>query len=191
MRRSWARRTASCTSCSGAWLRFEVQVQGFMRGVWAQGSGMGIWWRGTAERHLMSRCEFMGGHLIFPLPNILSNPGGWGCGWGSGAVWQHLPLLTHMLTPTRPSTAATLHRLGDRLCGNVLDVDVRAYVYRWTPVVTLEGEMLPYTVQELELTPGHPQLRCVAERFYCVAEVVAEWKRQEGRRWCTRCRSWS
>lgn len=38
-------------------------------------------------------------------------------------------------------------RVGDTYPHNMLEVHVRAYIYRWRPRKTLEGEVLPYDVR--------------------------------------------
>ena len=63
-----------------------------------------------------------------------------------------------------------IRRVGDRLGGNILDASVRAFVYRWAPVVTQEGETIPYTMTEIPLYHANPQLRCGSYRHHGWAE---------------------
>ena len=39
------------------------------------------------------------------------------------------------------------------------DVQVKAFLYRWTQRTTAEGEEIPYSIKELTLTPAAPTLR--------------------------------
>lgn len=53
-----------------------------------------------------------------------------------------------------------VHRLGDTYPnGQVEDIQVKAYLYRWAQYVTAEGEELPYTVVDLPVHPATPSLR--------------------------------
>lgn len=47
-----------------------------------------------------------------------------------------------------------LHRVGDTYPHQMLQVQVRAYFYRWKPHVSLEGEEWPFTAWELRITDG-------------------------------------
>eukprot|EP00798_Chlamydomonas_sp_ICE-L_P014778 gene14778-20828_t len=75
-------------------------------------------------------------------------------------------------------------RLGDRRPGQVLDIHVRAFLYRWTPVVTQEGETLPYSVDELSITPSHPILRYPLTIKHEIKSTspIANWSKVEGKR---------
>lgn len=46
------------------------------------------------------------------------------------------------------------YRVGDTYPNQMLQVQVRAYFYRWKPHVTMEGEEWPFTAWELKITDG-------------------------------------
>ena len=45
-------------------------------------------------------------------------------------------------------------RVGDTYPNQMLQVQVRAYFYRWKPHISLEGEEWPFTAWELKITDG-------------------------------------
>ena len=47
-----------------------------------------------------------------------------------------------------------LCRVGDTYPNQMLQVQVRAYFYRWKPHTSLEGEEWPFTAWELKITDG-------------------------------------
>ena len=47
-----------------------------------------------------------------------------------------------------------LRRVGDTYPNQMLQVQVRAYFYRWKPHTSLEGEEWPFTAWELKITDG-------------------------------------
>ncbi len=47
-----------------------------------------------------------------------------------------------------------LCRVGDTYPNQMLQVQVRAYFYRWKPHISLEGEEWPFTAWELKITDG-------------------------------------
>ena len=52
--------------------------------------------------------------------------------------------------------------MGDTYPGHTLMVSVKAYIYRWQQRHTAEGELLPYAMEEVQLSPAEPvaMLRC-------------------------------
>ena len=48
----------------------------------------------------------------------------------------------------------TCCRVGDTYPNQMLQVQVRAYFYRWKPHVSLEGEEWPFTAWELKISDG-------------------------------------
>ncbi|DBB04690.1 TPA: hypothetical protein ACH3X1_012745 [Trebouxia sp. C0004] len=65
-----------------------------------------------------------------------------------------LVLSNFLVVAKRNGKLSLMFRVGDTYPNQMLQVQVRAYFYRWKPHISLEGEEWPFTAWELKITDG-------------------------------------